>query len=94
MAKVEIRNGVLKTLADGSRSYVGWTKEDKLEGLEVSPTSVLVLDDGTCWALSAPDALPQLEAAELEELRSGECRRGALAKLTELELKELGLKRE
>jgi len=95
MQKVTV-NGVLKTEANGQRSWAGYTTESSVEGLLVSPVDMLDLEDGSDerWVLAAPAPVPLLDQTALDDLRAGELRRATIASLTDAQLEALGLTRE
>lgn len=95
MVKVTL-NGVLKTEANGTRSWAGYTTESVVEGLVVTPVDMLDPEDGSNsrWVLAFPTSVSLLDETALESLRDGELRRATLAKLTDVEVSALGLVRE
>lgn len=95
MVKVTL-NGVVKTEADGSKTWAGYTTETSVPGLVVTPVDMLDPEDSTDtrWVLAFPTAVHLLSAQDLEDLQQGELRRATIAKLTDSELEALGLTRE
>lgn len=90
-------NGVLKHCSTtGSLIFVGYTTEESVPGLVISPVSVLDPEDATDtrWVLAMPTSIGLLDTAALEALSDGEITRIALAKLTDAEVAALGLTRE
>lgn len=85
--------GVIKTEADGSKSWAGYTTETSVPGLVVTPVDMLDPEDGSDnrWVLAFPTAVQSLDSAALETLKDGELRRATLAKLSDAELAVLGL---
>lgn len=89
---------ILKTESNGVRTWVGWAElgSDVPEGLVTSTLWALDLEDGSDarWLLVAPDAVTHFKTDELAALHDGECKRMALAKLSDAELEALKLSRE
>lgn len=91
-------NGVLKhcTVTPGRMVMAGYTTESAIEGLVVTPVSVLDPEDNTdarYW-LCGIAPLTLLDETEINALIAGEVRRIAVAKLTDAELSVLGVSRE
>jgi hypothetical protein len=95
MVKVTLY-GVLKTEANGARTWAGYTTEPTIEGLIVQAVDMLDPEDGTAnrWVLAAPSAVTLLSEEAITALKAGEKRRATIAKLTNEELEALGLSRE
>lgn len=95
MVKVTL-NGVLKTEANNSKSWVGYTTEPAIEGLLITPVDMLDPEDGTAnrWVLACPTPVTLLGNTALDALKEGELRRATLAKLSDEEVAALGLTRE
>lgn len=95
MIKVTLK-GVLKTEANGARTWVGYTNEENIEGLQIYPIDMLDPEDGTDnrWVLAAPEAVTLLTETDINNLKAGELRRATLAKLSDSEITALGLTRE
>lgn len=90
-------NGVLRHCSlTGNLVLAGYTTEEAVSGLVVSPLSALDPEDATDarYALAQVEPLHLLDTNALTALSAGEVRRLAVAKLTDAELATLGVERD